>query len=91
MPNKALDVCHHYSNLSRSIIDLKGDGSIGKKILFTEFRAPVLIQSTTAICNNHKLVQVLIHNRDFLFHKSGQGDPRLQSWEELPVHILSIK
>ena len=24
-------------------------------------------------------------------HKSGQGDPRLQSWEELPVHILSIK
>ena len=26
-----------------------------------------------------------------LFHKLGQGDPRLQSWEELPVHILSIK
>ena len=25
------------------------------------------------------------------FHKLGQGDPRLQSWEELPVHILSIK
>lgn len=25
------------------------------------------------------------------FHKLGQGDPRLQSWEELPVHILSIR
>lgn len=24
-------------------------------------------------------------------HKLGQGDPRLQSWEELPVHILSIR
>ncbi len=62
------DICHHHSNLSRPIIDLKGDGSIGKKILFAEFRAPVLIQSTTVICNNHKLVQVLSHNRDFLFH-----------------------
>ena len=27
----------------------------------------------------------------FVAHKLGQGDPRLQSWEELPVHILSIK
>lgn len=25
------------------------------------------------------------------FHKLRQGDPRLQPWEELPVHILSIK
>ena len=24
-------------------------------------------------------------------HKLRQGDPRLQSWEELPIHILSIK
>ena len=87
------DVCHHYSNLNRSIIDLKGDGSIGKKILFTEFRAPVLIQSTTAICNNHKLVQVLIHNRDFLFHGFPSPFP-IHSQQNLrfePVNTTTIE